>query len=680
MKKVATDVGGTFTDLVFFDQKTNEIKTAKTLTTVNNPSDGVIKSIDLTQFNNSSIKYFCHGGTTVINSITERKGSITALLTTKGFRDVLEIGRGNRPDLYNLHTKSPSPFIPRYLRFEISERIDSNGNIIKKLNIKELNNIIRLLKKYKVESLAIVFINSYVNQIHEEKIKEILQKKIPSLYLTTSYEISRQWREYERTNTSVLNAYVKPKMNRYLNDLSNKLKKKQFNCPYFIMQSNGGTSEFYNAKKHPLSLLESGPAAGVNGTSFISKLINKKNLIHLDVGGTTAKCSLIENYLPKITTEYKLEKNRYSAGYPVQIPVVDIVEIGAGGGSIAWFDENNHLKVGPKSAGAYPGPACYSLGGKDPTVTDAYFILGILNKENFGKGEIKINVNLARKSYKKIAIKLNQTIEDAAISVLRIMESNTINALKLITVQRGYDPRDFSLLACGGGGPIHACTLAKELGVKEVIIPFFPGLFSAWGMLVTEPRRDFVFSKFDKLNNMTISNINKNFNSMIQGAKNYFSKSAFGNRGLAYDFFLEMRYNGQEHTVTIKYLKSKDDLLKIIKNFHLEHKKNYTFSLKDTEIEIVSYKLVAIMSIGKTKVNKLNNRKIINNYKNDDIYRKVKFFNYGVLKTKILNRNNIKQNQTYRGPLIVEEDTSTLLINPKQTMKVDKYGILKIKI
>ena len=229
MKKVASDVGGTFTDLVFFDQKTNRIKTAKTLTTVNNPSDGVIKSIDLASFENPLIKYFCHGGTTVINSITERKGSITALLTTKGFRDVLEIGRGNRPDLYNLHTKSPTPFVPRYLRFEIDERIDANGKVIRKLNLKDLDKIIKLLKKNKVESLAIVFINSYLNQIHEKKCQEIIKKRFPSLYLTASFEISRQWREYERTNTSVLNAFVKPKMNKYLNDLSYKLKKKSFN-------------------------------------------------------------------------------------------------------------------------------------------------------------------------------------------------------------------------------------------------------------------------------------------------------------------------------------------------------------------------------------------------------------------------------------------------------------------
>jgi len=680
MKKVATDVGGTFTDLVFFDQKTNAIKTAKTLTTVYNPSDGVIKSIDLASFENSLIKYFCHGGTTVINSITERKGSVTALLTTKGFRDVLEIGRGNRPDLYNLHTKSPTPFVPRYLRFEIDERIDTNGKIIKNLNLKDLDKIIKLLKKNKVESLAIVFINSYLNQIHEKKCQEIIKKRFPSLYLTTSFEISRQWREYERTNTTVLNAFVKPKMNKYLNDLSYKLKKKNFNCPYFIMQSNGGTTEFYNAKKHPLTLLESGPAAGVNGTSFISKLINKKNLIHLDVGGTTAKCSLIENYLPKTTTEYKLERTRYNAGYPIQIPVIDIVEIGAGGGSIAWFDENNHLNVGPNSAGAHPGPACYSLGGKEPTVTDAYFILGILNKDNFGKGEIKIDVNLSRKVYKKIAQKLNQSLEDAAISVLRIVESNTINALKLITVQRGNDPRDFSLLACGGGGPIHASSLAKELGIKEVIIPFYPGLFSAWGMLVTAPRRDFIISKFDKLNNLKIFDINKNFEDMIKEAKKYFKSSVLGIKNLSFDFFLEMRYSGQEHTVTIKYIKAKENLPQIENNFHLAHEKNYTFSLDDTEIEMVSYKLVAIMDIGKTKVNKIDKFKKNGDILDSKIYRKVKFIDYGILKTQILKKNNIKPNKYYKGPLIIEEDTSTIVVNPNQKLTMDDYGILRIKV
>ena len=382
MIKVATDAGGTFTDLVAFEETSGQIYVGKALTTPKDPSQGVVHSIAQsreTGLATNAISFFVHGGTTVINAITERKGVRTVLVTTEGFRDVIAIGRGNRPDLYNLHSTPREPFVPRHLRLEVTERIDAKGNVRVPLSMTSVDVVAEAVASAGVEAVAVVFLHAYINPAHEMDVATRLRALLPGVAVTASHEILRLWREYERSNTAVLSAYVQPVMARYLANLSDALADQAIDCPYYCMQSNGGLAEFEAAERAPLVLVESGPAGGVAGAVRIGEAIGETEILYLDVGGTTAKCSLIRNGRPVLRPDYKLEWSRINQGYPLQVPVVDIVEIGAGGGSIARVNENGSLKVGPQSAGSDPGPACYNRGGKDPTVTDAIVLTGAID-------------------------------------------------------------------------------------------------------------------------------------------------------------------------------------------------------------------------------------------------------------------------------------------------------------
>ena len=442
MGRLASDIGGTFTDLVYFDETTGELSTAKSLTTPNDLTEGVVDTVKLSGLNADEVDFFVHGGTTVINAITERKGAKTALVTTAGFRDVLEIQRGNRPDLYNLRFEKERPFVPRRLRFEVRERVTAEGEELTPLNHDDLTSIVERCREEDVEAIAIQFLHSYIAPAHEEECAAYLRDCLPDVAVTASSELTREWREYERANSTVLNAYVQPIVNRYFGKLERALGGIRIDCPYSAMQSNGGTTSFEWAKEHPITLLESGPAAGCNGAALIGEICGVPNVIYLDIGGTTAKCSDIEDGKPKVSTEYRLEWNRTQFGYPLRVPVVDIVEIGAGGGSIAWFDKAGLLKVGPMSAGADPGPACYGRGGTEPTVTDAKLIIGALNPDYFAAGQFNLDVEKARDAMAQVAERLRCSIDDAAVAVIRTVDANMINALKLVSIQRGHDPRE----------------------------------------------------------------------------------------------------------------------------------------------------------------------------------------------------------------------------------------------
>ena len=454
--QLAIDIGGTFTDLVYFDEESGHLKIAKSLTTPKNLTQGIVDTINQGKVDCSEVSFFVHGGTTVINAITERKGVKTALVTTAGFRDVLEIARGNRPDLYNLRFVKETALVPRALRFEVRERVDAKGNVLQPIQFEDLDAVIEDCQRQGVEAIAITFLHSYIAPAHEIACAEHLRKRLPGIPVTASHEITREWREYERANTTVLNAYVQPIVQDYFEQLEERLAGLDCNCPYFAMQSNGGTTSFQWAKEHPITLIESGPAAGVNGAAIVGELCGEPNVIYLDIGGTTAKCSTLTGGQPKITTEYKLEWTRTKFGYPVRTPVVDIVEIGAGGGSIAWFDQVGSLHVGPVSAGADPGPASYSRGGTQPTVTDSKLVTGVINPDYFAVGQFALDVAKAEAALKPIAERLGTTVAEAAVSVIRVVDANMINALKLVSIQRGHDPREFALVVGGGGGPMHA--------------------------------------------------------------------------------------------------------------------------------------------------------------------------------------------------------------------------------
>ncbi len=677
MTRLAIDIGGTFTDLVLFDEKNGKLTAFKSLSTPKDPSNGVLSTIKLSKINISDVEFFAHGGTTVINAITERKGVKTALITTLGFRDVLEIMRGNRPDMYNLKAKKPEPFVSRKLRFEVNERISAEGKKIVPLNLESLDDIIKECKSNKVEAIAIQFMHSYLFTENEKECAKYIKKKFPEVSITLSSDITREWREFERANTAVLNAYVQPIVSKYFENLEKKLKDIGLKCAFTAMQSNGGTTSFNWAKEHPITLVESGPAAGVNGAVLVGNLCKKNNIIYFDVGGTTTKCALIEDGKPKVTTEYKIEYTKFNPGYPIRVPVTDLVEIGAGGGSIAWFDTGGSLKVGPKSAGADPGPASYNKGGEEPTITDAKLLTGVINPKNFASGQFNLRKDLAEKAVSKIAKGLNVDLVSAASSIVRVAEANMINALKLVSIQRGYDPRDFVLVAGGGGGAMHASCMGKELGVSEIIIPPYPGYFSAWGMLATNPKADFAITSLLRSDKNNIDEINSIFNQLKDDAKKYFStNSDIEKNKINFEQRIDMRYFGQEHTVTI-LLNNEKNLDEIIKKFNAEHKKAYTFSLDNTAIEFVTFRLTGYSFSPKPEIKELSN----NNNINDAFLekRKVNYGEEGEFSSNVYIRDKLPKNVEIIGPSVIEEDSTVTVVLPGQKLNVDEFGFLRIR-
>src|SRR3989449_3210912 len=541
------------------------------------------------------VGYFIHGTTIVINAITERKGVKTALVTTAGFRDVLEIGRGNRPDLYNMRFEKPRPFVPRRWRFEVRERIDRDGRVLQPLWDQDLDAVVPRCRRDGIQAIAICLLHAYANPAHEEACATYLRHHLPEVAITSSHDITREWREYERSSTTVLNAYVQPIVETYLGHLETALGGGGLSGDLYVMPSTGATTPFSAARHRPIYLIESGPVAGVMGAAMVGQLIEQPNVISMDIGGTTAKCSLIEDGHTKVSTEYKLFKTRLFPGYPIQVPVVDIVEIGAGGGSIAWFDDGGAFKVGPASAGADPGPASYGRGGTEPTVTDAKLLTGVINPDYFLGGRLRLDVEAARRAMQKVADRLRVTVDDAAVAVIRLGDANMNNALKLVSVQRGYDPRDFVLVASGGGGPMHAAALGQELGVREVIVPRYPGYFSALGMLMTEQRVDLVRTQLNRTSELSIDAVVRTFTALREEVEAQFRHDGVAPSHLLFRYHLDARYHGQDHTVSIALdLNGTTTMTSLEQLFHTAHKKLYTFELAQTPIEVVNYRLTGL--------------------------------------------------------------------------------------
>lgn len=676
--RVATDIGGTFTDLVAVDEQGKTILT-KSHTTPPNFEEGVIKVIQKSGVCPQEIKDFIHGTTTIINALTERKGAKTALITTKGFRDVLEIARCNRPDLFNMVFAKPRPFIPRYLRQEVEERVSFDGKIITPLNEDDIRTAVEYFKKEKVEAIAVCYINSYANDEHEKRTVELIRKLWPEVFVTSSIEVTKEWREYERTSTIALNSYVMPVASSYIDNLDRRLKETGCHAKEYIMQSNGGTTTFEQAKQTPINMVESGPVAGVYGSAILGKMIGEKNIIAFDVGGTTAKCSLIDNGEVKVTTEYRIERTESYAGYPIMAPVVDIVEIGNGGGSIAWIDEAGSLKVGPQSAGAVPGPVAYGIGGTEPTTTDACLVTGRLSAENFDN---PVDMDAVRTAIQeKVGDAFGMDTDEAAMSILRVAEANMYNALKLISVRRGYDPRDFTMVAFGGGGPMHCAYLAKELNIRKVIVPIAAPVFSAWGMLMTDVRHDYIQTNIRRMNEVSAEELNDMWKSLLSQAQEQFEKEGVQKENIVCNYIADMRYMGQEHTVKVNVPPipwSEETKEEIIQRFHDTHEHFYTFRLTDTPTEIVNLHLVAYGRLTKPELAKIPAQEgSVENAEKE--IRKVYFAEDGWMDTPVYLREKLGSGAVLDGPVIVEEAAASAVVAKGQRITVDDYGNLIIE-
>lgn len=675
--RVATDIGGTFTDLVYLDEN-GKIGTAKSDTTPPHFEQGVIQVIQKAGIDPLEIATFIHGTTVIINALTERKGVKTGLITTKGFRDVLEIARGNRPDLFNVRYQKPTPFVARFLRKEVSERINYKGEVMTELAVEEVKATVEQLRAEGVEAIAVSFLHAYANPIHEKLAVEAIREIWPEVAVTASHEVTKEWREYERTSTAVLNSYVKPIAKSYIDKLSNHLHDIGLDGNKYIMQSNSGTTTFEQSKETPINMVESGPVAGIFGSAILGQILGEENIIAFDIGGTTAKCSLIDKGEVKVTTEYRIEKDERNAGYPIKVPVVDIVEIGNGGGSIAWIDGAGSLKVGPQSAGALPGPVAYGRGGESPTTTDANLVTGRLSPANF---QNEVNMEAVKQAiHEKIAKHFGISVEEAALGIIRIANSNMLNALKLISIRKGYDPREFSLVAFGGGGPMHALALAKELGVKKVIIPIASSVFSAWGMLMTDLRHDYIQTYIRRMNGLNQEELNREWNQLEKEAIDQYEREGIAADQVLFVRYADIRYVGQEHAVKVPVpngLMDAKAIEEVIDRFHDLHEQHYTFKLEHAPTEIVNLHLTAFGTVQKPRIASLG-RQGDNSEEASKEVRPVLFEEYGWIDTTVYDRELLNAGSAVKGPAIVEETSSSTVIYPGQHLIVDEYGNLII--
>jgi N-methylhydantoinase A len=668
--RVAVDIGGTFTDLAAVDEATGRLILAKTDTTSASPDVGAVTALHRSGVQPADVSTFVHGTTVVINAITERSGAVTALLTTEGFRDVLEIGRGNRPDLYNLAYRKPRPFVPRRRRFEVAERIDHRGRELIPLDEAAMARIAARVRESGAEALAICFLHAWVDPAHERRAADVLRPLLSGISVVCSYEVSGEWREFERTSTTVLSAYVKPTVGSYLAALETSLRTTGVDAPLFAMRSSGGVASFDRAAANPIAMLESGPVAGVEAATELGVKLGARHVLTLDIGGTTAKTSAVRDGRPAIDTLYHVERTPTSAGYPIQLPVVQIVEIGAGGGSIAWVDDAGGLHVGPQSAGAEPGPACYGRGGGKPTITDANLVAGRLDPTFFLGGAMPLHLPAAEEALGRLATTLDTDVRTAARGVLRYAVAQMAHALRLVTVRRGHDPRDFTFVAFGGAGPLHATLLSRELGIERTIIPPAPGHFSAIGMLHGRMRADAVRTRVGSFEASLLGSLLEEL--AVEATAELGSEGS-----VQVQRFAQLRYIGQEHTLEVPIADGDIDDAAIATAraaFDGSSEEAYAFSL-DQPVQLVAAR-VAVSSPTPSFAWQVDERPP----DHELAPREVDLDEHGgVRMVPAIHRSTLEVGRPFEGPVIVEETASTTLVLPDQTVVRDAHGNLVIE-
>lgn len=676
---VGVDVGGTFTDLVVYDSRTNEVRTAKVLTTPRDIPAAIFATFEHADADLAETRYVKHGTTTAINTALERSGAKTALITTPGFRDILELGRGNRPDSFNLFYRRLPPLVPRNLRFEISARMDGQGNEISPVRPQELDDILRQLDEHGIEAIAVCLLHAYRNPEHERVVGEYLRSRAKE-FVSLSHELSREWREHERTSTAVANAYVGPRMERYLDSLQTRLGKAGLSGRLLLMESNGGVMTGELAAQHPVYLLESGPVAGAVAAAMLSNTLGYKNAISFDMGGTTAKCTLINKGRIEVADIYYV--GGYEHGYPVQVPVVDIIEVGAGGGSIAYLDDAGSLKVGPRSAGAEPGPACYGRGGTEPTITDANAALGRFAPSGLLGGEMTLDSDASKRAIaERLALPLEMREVEVASGIIRLAVVTMSAAVRRISIERGHDPRDFVLIVSGGAGPLHASAIARELSIPTVLVPPLPGHFSAWGMLLADIRFDNAQTFIADLETADVEEIEGLFEEMEEAARLRLRQTAPGLDRLVTSRFIDVRYVGQEHTVRTPApasFTSAEDKDSLRKTFMGMYAQRYGHADPRGKLELVTLRVVMDGLVEKPLLEGF--RPKATRPSAPTMIRQTYFDETGWVDCPIYQRDSLCVAEEFTGPAIIVETGSTTIVSPGDKVKIDDYGNIVIEV
>jgi N-methylhydantoinase A len=680
--RIAVDIGGTFTDLAAFDERGERLTFGKALSTHDALADGIRNCLEGAAVEVQDAYLFLHGTTIAINTLLERTGAQTALLITRGFRDIYEIGRINRPDAYNLFFGKHEPLVKRSWRHEVEERMLADGSVYVPLNEEQVRGLARDLKARGVEAVAILLLHSYRNPEHERRVEEILREELPGVFVSSSHRLSQEYREFERVSTVAANAYIGPRVDTYLEQLDRSLREDRFGGDFYVVQSTGGLFPVNEARRDCVRMLESGPAAGVIGAQAICAQLGLSDAIAFDMGGTTAKAGVISDGKP-LTSSHALIGG-YERALPIQIPMMDIFEVGTGGGSIARLAEGNALRVGPQSAGSMPGPACYGRGGAEPTVTDANLLLGRLDAEHFLGGEMKLDTEAARRAVLRIAEPLKLDPMQAAEGILRIAATAMSYAVKGVTTERGLDAGKFTMVVYGGAGPLHASAIAREIGIRRVLIPFSPGHFSAYGMLFSDLRRDYVRSCFQKLAGAPFDVFENLYGEMEAAGRQAVEQSAVRPEKVTVLRYADMRYIGQEHAVTVELdreLFASQDRAAIKEQFDTVHQLRYGTCAPKELAELVSLRVTVIGEVPKPPrihlapgaaepaADALRGRKPV-------YFRE----SGGFVATPVYRRAALMADNRIAGPALIEEHASTTLLAPNDTLTVDAMGNLDLGI
>ena len=678
--RIAVDIGGTFTDLAAFDEAAGELRFGKALTTHGALVEGIQNTVEGSGVSLADAHLFLHGSTIAINTLLERTGARTALLVTEGFRDIYEIGRVNRPDAYNLFFRKHVPLVDRSFRFEVHERLLASGAVHKPLDEDHLRSVLRSLEPGSVEAVAILLLHSYRNPAHEVRVKQIVQEELPGAFVSASHELSQEYREFERVSTVAANAYVGPRVATYLGELTEHLDQHGFNGAFFVVQSTGGLFPVEHARRDCVRMLESGPAAGVIGTQAICEGLGLKDAIAFDMGGTTAKAGVIHEGKPLTTGSALI--GGYEQALPIQIPMTDIFEVGTGGGSIARLGQGNALRVGPQSAGSMPGPVCYGRGGTEPTVTDANLLLGRLDPEHFLGGEMRLDVGAAERAMaEKIGDPLGMDVLRAADGILRIAVTSMSYAVKAVTTERGLDVGGFVMAVYGGAGPLHASAIAREIGIRRVLIPYSPGYFSAYGMLFSDLRYDYVRSCFRRLATVDFAEIEGLYAPMEAEGNAAIEGSAVRPEGITIQRAADMRYAGQEHAVSVDLPREffeQGDREAIKRHFDAQHAIRYGTSAPGEPAELVSLRVTVTGLMRKPPRHSVP----VGGSEPDQqaLTRRKPVYFGRLMDTPVYQRDRLRAGNRIGGPALIEEHASTTVLAPGDALEVDSAGNLMIAI
>jgi N-methylhydantoinase A len=680
--RISIDVGGTFTDVVLIDDATGQIHYTKVLTTHGNLAEGVIAGIDRilgmvgTSFDR--VDYLVHGTTIGTNALIERRGARTGLITTEGMRDILDIGRIERPDggLYDIFVDTPQPLVPRYLRREVRERVGADGAVVIPLDEGTARKEVRFLKEQAVESVAICFIFSFRNTAHEQRVHEICQEMFPEATVSISSEIAPEFREFERTSTT--SAYLQPVLDRYLDNLERQLKERYGKVDLRIMQASGGSMTTEDTRRRAVNIVNSGPAGGALAAAYVGKLTGDEQIIGVDMGGTSFDIGLIDRGEPRVAPESQFE------GFPVKMPILDVHAIGAGGGSLAWIDQGGALNVGPESAGSEPGPACYGLGGERPTVTDANLVLGRLNADYFLGGEMKLYPELAEKSIQEhVAKPLGISLEEAASGIIRVVNANMVRGISVSSTERGFDVREFALLPFGGAGPLHAVELAEDLGMSRVVIPMYPSTLSAVGLLVANTRHDYVTTMAKSQEDLVPEEVLAAFKELEAQGRAQLKAQNVPDDLIEIQWSADIRYTGQSYElntpVTRKETLTQADIDEVIDRFHQLHYRIYAYGSPEETVEFINLRVGAIGKVPEmsfTRRERVGGDPSAASKGSRPVYYPV----HGFIDTAVYERDRLQPGNVISGPCLVEEIASTSVLTPGAKGAVDEYGNIIVEL